>query len=756
LAEETAPVTEVPSVDQVQTTESVAAPSPEEKPVAKPGASWLPPKPILYAGAGLFVGLIIVIVGIMPGVDKPSESPVQETAVTDKTPDLLALQTRIVKQASQFMDRRTEVLAESRDTNEKLAEIETLFVNAGSDEKAVLHEQRNQLVEDNRRLLEKATLIQTQVGKNLDVDEIDRVSAMTIKETLSEGEISNLESHLNSIQARLDAAESSYAQMEQAISARENYLLSISRWQTYGLSWPATEEDLVKIDEISERDGPIDDPSSRADNLLATGQFSEAEALWRSSGSVLGRMLEQMAAIESMRTTRITTLLTEAELAITGRNLTTPGNANAFACYQQVLEMEPGNQAALKGLGQIIVVYIRLMDAALRIGNTDRAQSFEQAAREVSTYGGGVELARVDAMSPHIQRYIERRKRTAISSATDAAIAASDYDRLLELQVEAEEFEPGGAESNRIASAITRIETKPGRVFTDDLMDGQQVGPQLVVLPRGRFTMGAGGRKQVLVTSRNATPAHEVVVNRPLAMALTEVSVAEFRQFINATGYQTDAERLRVAVVLTGKGVEHLGDRTWQQDYLGRDATDELPVVHVSWNDAAAYVAWLSESTGQRYRMPSESEFEYAARAGATGRFPWREGSLPNGIANLNGQQDMPPSTWGERPPILGDLRRYRDGFFGPAPGASFQANKFGLHDMIGNLSEWTGDCYVENFEGKGTSQDLRDAENCRNRVVRGSDWAGEPMRLSHRRGVSATTASNRIGFRVARELIGD
>ena len=84
---------------------------------------------------------------------------------------------------------------------------------------------------------------------------------------------------------------------------------------------------------------------------------------------------------------------------------------------------------------------------------------------------------------------------------------------------------------------------------------------------------------------------------------------------------------------------------------------------------------------------------------------------------------------------------------------ASFPANDYDLYDMIGNLSEWTGDCYINDYDGKGTSQDARELYGCQTRVVRGANWSGETTRFSHRRGIGITTASNRIGFRVAREL---
>jgi formylglycine-generating enzyme required for sulfatase activity len=176
-----------------------------------------------------------------------------------------------------------------------------------------------------------------------------------------------------------------------------------------------------------------------------------------------------------------------------------------------------------------------------------------------------------------------------------------------------------------------------------------------------------------------------------------------------------------------------------------------LPVINVSWNDAHEYVGWLSQRTGKRYRLPSEAEFEYALRAGASSRFWWGEGDPPKVLLNVTGDRDRSPTkrSWGRA------FTGYSDGFWGPAPVKSYPANAFGLYDLDGNVSEWVDDCWHDNYTRAPRDSTAWINPGCGRRVIRGGSWGSAPeqVRSAYRLSISAESRSARLGFRVVREL---
>jgi formylglycine-generating enzyme required for sulfatase activity len=193
------------------------------------------------------------------------------------------------------------------------------------------------------------------------------------------------------------------------------------------------------------------------------------------------------------------------------------------------------------------------------------------------------------------------------------------------------------------------------------------------------------------------------------------------------------------------------GNVDWQSDYVGRPARDDMPVLHVSAKDAIAYAEWLSAQTGQRYRLASEAEFEYALRAGGRGRYPWGDGPPPPRSGNFTGGGDVSPSGRRWRNAFAG----YTDGAWGPAPVASYTPNAFGIHDLAGNVSEWVADCWHDNFRRAPRDGAAWINPGCRSRVMRGGSWASSPeeTRSAWRQGVDANVTSARVGFRVVREI---
>lgn len=291
---------------------------------------------------------------------------------------------------------------------------------------------------------------------------------------------------------------------------------------------------------------------------------------------------------------------------------------------------------------------------------------------------------------------------------------------------------------------------RPGERFADALMAGGRA-PPMVVVPHGAFMMGAPRDEED--SGKSEWPQHQVTFQRGFAMARTETTVADYARFVAATGHRSRAERRGYSVVydeLSGNFVLR-NNINWRHDYRGKPASPQLPVLHVDIQDALAYANWLSEQTGQPYRLPSEAEFEYALRAGSQARFPW--GGQPPGqvLENLTGAHDTSPSgrTWGNA------FAGYRDGHWGPAPAGSFPANGYGLHDMGGNVSEWVMDCWHQGYRRAPADGDAWYNPGCRRRMVRGASWSSAPSqaRAAWRMSQAHDITNARTGFRVVRDI---
>ena len=286
--------------------------------------------------------------------------------------------------------------------------------------------------------------------------------------------------------------------------------------------------------------------------------------------------------------------------------------------------------------------------------------------------------------------------------------------------------------------------------------------PELVVLPAGTFRMGSD--QADAERAPNEQPPRTVRIGQ-FAAGRHEVTVREYAAFVDATSRATTDGCL----LLDAAGSASVNEprASWRNPGFAQDAGE--PVVCVSWADAGAYVAWLSARTGARYRLPSEAEWEYAARAGTTtARYPAR----PARLQHRHAQQRSGRRRFG-RPSGGGDdaasqcreLRRRSggatsvlctDGATRTARAGSLAANRFGLHDMLGNASEWVADCWHDDYNGApndGRAR-LRGGESCL-RVIRGGSWAAAPgdIRAAARDRDFAGLRSNRVGFRVVREV---
>lgn len=452
------------------------------------------------------------------------------------------------------------------------------------------------------------------------------------------------------------------------------------------------------------------------------------------------------AKVDSGR--EVALMLAEAQrLAAAGR-LIEPEGENAAALYREILRTDPQNLAAQQGLAKIEADLIARATTAAESG--DYSQSDKLLAEAGKAQPGSNQVQ--DAGTRIVE--LRQERADALLAQANAAIESGDLaagerllDELEQVSAQAQGIEEARAQIER---ARTYATLKPGQSITDALPSGGN-GPELVVIPVGSFQMGTPGDEAD--RKNNEGPQHGVTLRRGFALARSETTVAQFRAFVNATGYAPTSRQTGRSTIYdenTGSMVEQSGVN-WQDDHAGKKADGNLPVVHVSWTDARAYVDWLSRETGKGYRLPSEAEFEYVIRAGSSARYPWGDGNPTRLVGNLTGEQDRSASrrSWSNAFP------GYDDGYWGPAPVRSFEANRYGIHDINGNVSEWVEDCWHDNYQRAPADGTAWVNDGCARRVIRGASWASSPeqARSGFRLTAGQSSTNARLGFRVARDL---
>jgi formylglycine-generating enzyme required for sulfatase activity len=272
--------------------------------------------------------------------------------------------------------------------------------------------------------------------------------------------------------------------------------------------------------------------------------------------------------------------------------------------------------------------------------------------------------------------------------------------------------------------------------------------PTMVHVPAGRYTMGVladeEDREQLADAFRGRSEPRRTVAVAAFAIGVHEVTRKQFRRFVEATGYRAEG-----CFVWRGRDFVERSDRSWQAPGFPQD--DDHPAVCVSWNDAQAYVRWLSEAAGRRYRLPSEAEWEYAARAGSRAiRFWGDDPARACGFAN-----GADESTRAHAPDAVdATVHPCRDGHAHTAPAGRFRPNAFGVYDMLGNAAEWTQDCWRPDYRDASPDAAAAATGDCALRVVRGGAWDEGPagLRVAYRVGSPTTVRVYGRGFRVARD----
>ncbi|MEZ5558971.1 MAG: SUMF1/EgtB/PvdO family nonheme iron enzyme [Pseudomonadales bacterium] len=270
------------------------------------------------------------------------------------------------------------------------------------------------------------------------------------------------------------------------------------------------------------------------------------------------------------------------------------------------------------------------------------------------------------------------------------------------------------------AGATVRLNLEPmnvaaGSTFRDALRSGSE-GPLMVVIPAGSYVMGDADGPP------SERPAHRVTLTQPFALSVYEITVAEYQAFAQATGRSISSKA----------------------DVSNRD----LPITYVDWADAAAYADWLTRETGARYRMLSEAEWEYAARAGSAGDYFF--GDDPRELCRYANIADRSLKTrfreW--------DVVDCDDGFVRLAPVGSLAANPFGLYDVYGNAAEWVLECGVPGYaRAPNDGSPADDAGGCDTHGYRGGSWDSQAAEVRSAYRNTARDPSDDRGIRLLREL---
>jgi formylglycine-generating enzyme required for sulfatase activity len=324
---------------------------------------------------------------------------------------------------------------------------------------------------------------------------------------------------------------------------------------------------------------------------------------------------------------------------------------------------------------------------------------------------------------------------------------------------------------------LGRASPPPGSVITNS------IGIKLTLIPAGEFVMGTSREKIDRVEKairglyvemdrlskdpgafrydfEDEYPAHRVRITRPFYLGTYEVTVGQFRKFVNDAGYKTDAEKdgeggWGLSKKASGQVFVQAPQHHWRNP--GFVQTDEHPVVNVSWNDAVAFCAWLSRNEGPTYRLPTEAEWEYACRAGTTTSYYC--GDDPEKLAVVGNVCDRTAREWSKVPKGTGiAFISARDGYAFTAPVGRFQPNGFGLYDMHGNVAELCADWYDSGYyANSGTDDPTGPSKWSDRRVCRGGGWGDDPwkLRAAFRSDVLPAHRVADVGFRVARGLSG-
>ena len=467
----------------------------------------------------------------------------------------------------------------------------------------------------------------------------------------------------------------------------------------------------------------VEQPPPRDD----TPQTAAAESPLESKESVAEQSATAPVEAAPAEENEVTRLLAAADADLKTRRLTSPAGNNAWEKYQRVLGLSPANPEAVAGMERVIESYMALFGAALEEEDFDKAEGY---------------MERIRTLHPDSPVLEDGAQRLQAAKQAQAESEAAEAARLAELERQrqaAEAARQAELERQRIAEAVaaqweafeTALEEEDFDTAATAMEQVRDLDPEESALAENERRLAAGRR------------AAEKA--RALVGEMVSILGGSFRMG-DLSGEGDDDKKpvhsVRVPAFKLGKyevtfaqwdvcvadgGCKHRpGDKGW-----GRD---NRPVIIVSWNDVRSFIDWLNGKTHRNYRLPSEAEWEYAARAGSTTKYSWGN-NIGSNRANC-------------------DNDYCGDSYKRTAPVGSFPANAWGLHDMHGNVSEWVQDCWNENYAGAPSNGSAWTSGDCGQRVIRGGSWynSGWGLRSARRDVGPRSDRFSDIGFRLAQD----
>ena len=475
----------------------------------------------------------------------------------------------------------------------------------------------------------------------------------------------------------------------------------------------------------------------------------------------------------------ITRLLAAAEADFKARRLTRPAGNNAWDRYLRVLELEPANPDAIRGMERVIERYGELFASAVEGADFDKAAGYLSSIRDLNPDSpvldqGEQRLKEARQARENRLAEQERQRQAALErqriantikeqwTAFETAIQAEDLSEAANIlnQVRALNSEEPGLPTGeqRLETLRTELERQQIAQVIEGHWDSFEAAMQAGDLDEAAGILaqvrdlnpeepGLAAGEQRLATAQAIAERKRVESEARARKAVGEmVSIpgGTFRMG-DLSGDGNDNERPVHSVTVSdfnlGKYevtfaqwdacVADGGCRGYRPDDRGWGRGNR-PVIDVSWNDAQAFISWLNDKTGGKFRLPTEAEWEYAARAGSTTKYSWGN-KVGKDRANC--------------------AKRCGDQWEYTAPVGSFSANAWGLHDMHGNVLEWVQDCHYGSYVDAPTDGSAWESGECRHRVFRGGSWSGHPKRMSssYRELIYRTDRSD-LGFRLAQD----
>ncbi len=518
------------------------------------------------------------------------------------------------------------------------------------------------------------------------------------------------------------------------------------------LSKLASSPDDSKI--LTQLNALLADVLSQAADLMNLGSVEEAKQLLAVIQSIDPNQRGLKSARSHLKSVQKTAgLLAAGKAALEAQRSIEPEKDNALYYFNQVLQKDPENSQALSGLTQVQEALIERANGSAQELDFETAEQWLQRASAVQVDQTLVDEARVQLAA------FQNMHATDLE---DKALAALDAGKFDAADLFIIDLIALGGQEDRVKDLRAQLKEaryyggfEPGQVISDTFLDSDEKAPEIVVIAAGSFLMGSSNRSGGAFD--NEQPRHRVTIERGFGLGVTEVTVGQFRKFVESSGYQTTAERTGSSIVydeVAGRLSKRKGIN-WRYDYQGEKAQPDEPVLHINSYDARAYVGWLAAKTGKKYRLPSEAEYEYVARAGGSGTFWWGEGSPAKIVENLTGQRDRSPSKRSWTTPF----KKYGDGYWGPAPAGSLRdddlVHPMGVYDIAGNVSEWVADCWHQNYVKAPVDGSAWVNPGCTRTVVRGGYWASAPeqSRAAFRISAKPETVGPVVGMRIARDL---